>query len=59
MVLPALALFGLRAALGSQVEGLLDRINAWMLKHGESALSWVVGILGVVLIVNNLNLVGN
>ncbi|WP_282852078.1 GAP family protein [Gulosibacter sediminis] len=59
MVLPALALFGLRAALGSRVEGLLDRINAWMLKHGESALSWVVGILGVVLIVNNLNLVGN
>lgn len=55
MLLPALVLLGARLALGHRADGILTRIDAWMTKHGDSALSWVVGILGVILIVNNLN----
>ncbi|GAB3199763.1 GAP family protein [Nocardioides hungaricus] len=46
MVLPALGLLGVRVALRSPVEPLLDRLSAWLERVGGEATAWVLGIVG-------------
>ncbi|MEW1838843.1 GAP family protein [Nonomuraea angiospora] len=49
MILPPLALMGLRAVAGAWLEPKLERLRAWMSKHAASALSWGVAIVGFLL----------
>jgi len=49
MVLPALLLLGVRTALGSRIERPLQLVSAWMGRHLDGALSWVLGIIGFLL----------
>lgn len=52
MVLPALVLFAARVLAQPLVERPLARLDAWFARHGASTAAWVVGIIGVVLVVN-------
>lgn len=52
MVLPALVLFAARLLARPLVERPLERLDAWFGRHGASTAAWVVGIVGVVLVVN-------
>ena len=47
MILPAIALMGLRLALGTRIAPLLTRIGDWM--ASSNTLSWIVGIVGFLL----------
>ncbi|MFI7546910.1 GAP family protein [Actinoplanes sp. NPDC049599] len=49
MVLPALVLLGVRTALGSRIERPLQLVSAWMGRHLDGALGWVLAIIGVLL----------
>lgn len=49
MVLPALVLLGVRLALGSRVETPLQLVSAWMSRHLDGVLSWVLAIIGFLL----------
>lgn len=49
MVLPALALLGLRRVASSWIEGPLRRVEAWAERSGSTAMGWILGVLGVVL----------
>jgi len=49
MVLPALLLLGVRTALGSRIERPLQLVSAWMSRHLDGALGWVLAIIGVLL----------
>lgn len=52
MILPAIGLCGVRAALGARADRLLDRAHSWAVKHVTSAFSWVVGIIGAIILLN-------
>lgn len=52
MIAPALALLAARVVFGRRLEPQLRRIDGWMTKHAGSAMSWIVGIIGVVIVVN-------
>ncbi|WP_114854448.1 GAP family protein [Brachybacterium sp. YJGR34] len=52
MVAPAVVLSGVRAALGERADSLLDRAHTWAVKHASSAFSWVVAIIGVIILLN-------
>ncbi|KNC19736.1 hypothetical protein AC792_05070 [Arthrobacter sp. RIT-PI-e] len=52
MVLPAVVLLLLRVSATRHVTPLLLRLEGWMSKHSVNGLSWVVGILGVVVMVH-------
>ena len=49
MVLPALLLLALRKALGSRVEEPLEWVSAWLTRHSDGVLGWVLAIAGVLL----------
>jgi cytochrome c biogenesis protein CcdA len=49
MILPPLALMGLRAAAGAWLEPRLERLRAWLTKHSASMVSWALGIAGFLL----------
>jgi hypothetical protein len=49
MVLPALLLLGVRTALGSRIEKPLQLVSAWMSRHLDGALGWVLAIVGILL----------
>lgn len=51
MVLPAVVLLLLRLSATHRVTPILLRLEDWMGRNSTNALSWVVGILGVVLMV--------
>ncbi|MFI7025829.1 GAP family protein [Micromonospora sp. NPDC049900] len=46
MVLPALVLLAARVAWPRQIEPLLARLNAWIVRSSGSMLGWVLGIAG-------------
>lgn len=50
MVLPALVLLGLRLALGKRIEEPLQVLSAWLSRHMEGVLGWVLGIAGFLLV---------
>jgi len=49
MVVPALALLGLRLAAHRQVAPLLERVNRWLQRSKDEMLGWVLGIAGFLL----------
>lgn len=54
MILPGAVLCGVRAALGGRADAFLDRAHDWAVKNATSAFSWVVGIIGVILLLNTI-----
>lgn len=52
MILPGAVLCGVRAALGGRADAFLDRAHDWAVKNATSAFSWVVGIVGVIILLN-------
>ena len=51
MVLPALVLLVARVAGAGRIEPALQRLEAWLTRNASETLSWIVGILGVLLVV--------
>ncbi|GAB3607003.1 GAP family protein [Conyzicola nivalis] len=49
MVLPALVLLVARVAAAGRIEPVLARLESWLTRNASATLSWVVGILGVLL----------
>ena len=41
-------------AAARAVEPVLERVSAWLTRSGDAALGWVLGIVGVLLMVNAL-----
>ncbi len=52
MILPALLLMLLRLVAARWVNPLLTKLDAWLARNATNTLSWVVGIMGVLLVVN-------
>lgn len=50
MLIPALGLLGLRAALGSRLDSLLQRVSSKMGRFASETLLWVAGIAGFLLL---------
>lgn len=55
MIAPAALLAAIRYALGPRAERLLRPLNAWLAQHSASALSWVVGIVAVLLFLDGIS----
>ena len=51
MVLPALVLLVARVAGAGRIEPALQRLEGWLTRNASETLSWIVGILGVLLVV--------
>jgi cytochrome c biogenesis protein CcdA len=49
MILPPLALMGVRAIAGDRLEPKLRRLRDWLSRHSASALSWTLAIVGFLL----------
>ncbi|WP_306205625.1 GAP family protein [Actinoplanes sp. RD1] len=49
MVVPALILLAVRLALGDRVQEPLQVVSAWLSRHSEGVLGWVLGIAGFLL----------
>ena len=49
MIVPALGLLTARLVAGRRVNAALDRLGAWLARHTASSISWIVGIIGVLL----------
>ncbi|MFI7699290.1 GAP family protein [Nonomuraea sp. NPDC049480] len=49
MILPPLALMGLRGLAGAWLEPKLERLRAWLTKHSASMVSWTLAIVGFLL----------
>lgn len=54
MIVPGAVLCGVRAALGARADAFLDRVHEWAVKNVTSAFSWVVGIIGVIILLNTI-----
>ncbi len=52
MVLPAVVLLVLRVSATRRVTPLLLRVEGWMSRNSANSLSWVVGIVGVILMIH-------
>lgn len=52
MIVPALALCGVRALLGGRADRALDRAHDWAVRNASSAFAWAVGIIGVIILLN-------
>ncbi|MBJ8341411.1 GAP family protein [Antrihabitans sp. YC3-6] len=49
MIAPALLLVGARTAMHDRIEPLLRRIDAFLIRHADSAAGWALGIVGFLL----------
>ena len=61
MALPALVLMVARRTAGQRANRGLDRLGDWLARHTGSSISWIVGIIGVLLVwdaVGRLGLLG-
>jgi hypothetical protein len=54
MVSPAFVLLAARVLFAGRVEPLLARLETWLTRNASETLSWVVGIVGVLLAVQTL-----
>lgn len=52
MVLPAVVLLVLRRAGARRIDPVLTRLDTWITRNSTNTLSWIVGIVGVVVMVN-------
>ncbi|PWH07446.1 hypothetical protein DEO23_02080 [Brachybacterium endophyticum] len=57
MILPGLVFAGLRLLAGRRADRLLDRLHEWAIRSAAETLSWVVGGVGVILLLHNLGAV--
>lgn len=55
MVLPPLMLFLLYLMIGKKMQKPLEKIRLKIVEHSRSALSWIVCIVGIILIFNSLD----
>lgn len=55
MIAPPLVLLALRSAARHRVEPKLERLRAWLAKHSASAVSWTLGVVGVLLALDAVN----
>lgn len=55
MVLPPLLLFVLHLRLGRVMQGPLKKLQIQITKHSGSALSWIMCIVGLILILNSVD----
>ncbi|TCZ78206.1 hypothetical protein E0485_08760 [Paenibacillus albiflavus] len=55
MVLPPLIVFILHLLLGRVMQRPLERLRIKLLKHSGSAISWIMCIVGAILIINSLD----
>ena len=55
MILPALVLLAGRIMARRALEIPLQKLEAWLSRHAAGMVAWVVGILGVLLLINGLN----
>jgi hypothetical protein len=46
MVVPALALLGIRIVARDRIDPWLERLSRWMTNHADEAIPWVLGIVG-------------
>lgn len=53
MILPALLLLAARMSVPHVVEGFLRRIDVWSQNHAASTAAWIIGIVGVILMIHN------
>lgn len=53
MILPAVVLTVLRLVARSALERPLARLEAWLSKNARSTTLWIIGIVGVILVVNS------
>lgn len=54
MVLPAVVLLGGRLVAAPAVEPLLQRLSNWIKRSGDATLGWVLGILGVLVVLDGI-----
>ncbi|MGQ7786794.1 GAP family protein [Nesterenkonia sp. K-15-9-6] len=54
MVLPALALLGGRLVAQRALQGPLEKLEGWLSRHAAGMVAWVVGGVGVLLLINAL-----
>ncbi|UVY84024.1 GAP family protein [Brachybacterium sp. NBEC-018] len=54
MIAPALVLCGIRLLLGSRADRTLERVHTWAVGSSASALSWALGIIGVILLLQTV-----
>ena len=52
MLFPALVLLVGRLALRSLITPVLALLDRWFARHGQSTIAWIIGIIGVVLMLN-------
>lgn len=57
MVLPALVLLFLRVLLRGALTPMLNALDQWFINNGTKTAAWVIGIVGVILIVHNISYV--
>lgn len=58
MLAPALILLIARLAIGGRLESPLTRVRDWMVRHTAGALGWVIGIVGVLLVLDAVRVLG-
>lgn len=49
MILPAVALLGLRMLVGQRADGILNRIDEFFTRNADSAVGWALSIAGILL----------
>lgn len=54
MILPGTVLCGVRAAVGERGDRALERVHEWAVRSAPGALSWTVGIVGVLLVLHTI-----
>ncbi|WP_052462337.1 GAP family protein [Nigerium massiliense] len=54
MIAPAAVLFVARLALSRHIQPTLERVGAWVTRSADTTIGWVMGILGVVFVVNGV-----
>lgn len=59
MIAPALGLVALRMVLRDALTPLLRRIDRWFIAHGTATTGWLIGIVGVVLMIHNARFLGS
>lgn len=52
MSLPAILFACGRAVAGARLDGFQERVQSWGIRHAANTLSWTVGIVGVVILLN-------